>query len=214
MLKVVGAGLGRTGTHSLKLALEQLLGDPCYHMIEVFGHPEHVDVWRRAGLGEAVDWSTLLDGYVASVDWPGGSFWRELADANPDAIILLSTRPSSEDWYRSASNTIFEVMETSREAYPGWAEMIEAIFTNRFTAAINDKAAVIDAYERHNADVRATADPSRLVDWTTGDGWEPICTALGAPVPDEPFPHVNTTDEFRAMANLRDEALSQLEGHD
>jgi hypothetical protein len=90
--------------------------------------------------------------------------------------------------------------------------MIDSIFTNRFTSQIDDKAAVIDAYDRHNADVRATADPARLVDWVTGDGWEPICAALGVPVPDEPFPHVNTTDEFRAMANLRADELRTVEG--
>src|SRR5215813_1479392 len=95
-LKVVGAGLGRTGTHSLKLALEQLLGGPCYHMIEVFGHPDDVDVWRRAAEGETIDWSKFPDGYIASVDWPGGSFWREMAGANPDSVILLSTRENSE----------------------------------------------------------------------------------------------------------------------
>jgi sulfotransferase family protein len=203
-LKVVGAGLGRTGTHSLKLALERLLGGPCYHMIEVFEHPEHVEVWRRAAEGEAVNWPDLFDGYVACVDWPGGSFWREIADVNPDAIILLSTRASAEAWWKSASDTIFQVIGSAPIDLPGWRAMIDAMFANRFTARIDDKASAIAAYERHNADVRATADPSRLADWKPGDGWEPICTALGVPVPDEPFPHVNTTDEFRAMAGLDD----------
>lgn len=201
-LQVVGAGLGRTGTHSLKVALERLLDGPCYHMIEVFGHPEHVDTWRRAAEGEAVDWSTFPEGYVASVDWPGGSFWREMAGANPDAIILLSTRASSEAWWKSANDTIFQVVGAGPVELPGWREMIDAMFANRFTADINDEASAIEAYERHNDDVRATADPARLVEWTPGDGWEPICTALGLPVPDEPFPHVNTTDDFRAMVGL------------
>jgi hypothetical protein len=200
-LKVVGAGLGRTGTHSLKLALEQLLAGPCYHMIEVFEHPEDVDMWRRAALGETIEWNGFPNGYVACVDWPGGSFWHELADANPDALILLSTRADSEQWYRSASNTIFEAMKFAGDL-PGWSDMVNALFANRFTADITDKASAIAAYDRHNADVRATADPTRLVDWTTGDGWAPICAALGLPVPDDPFPHVNTTEEFRTMAGL------------
>ncbi|HEX2382232.1 MAG TPA: sulfotransferase [Acidimicrobiales bacterium] len=201
-LKVVGAGLGRTGTHSLKLALEQLLGGPCYHMIEVFEHPEHIDVWRRAAEGEAVDWASFPKGYTASVDWPGGAFWREMADANPDSIILLSTRQTSEAWWKSANGTIFQVLDSPDEGLPGWRDMIDAMFANRFTADVKDKAAAIAAYERHNADVRATADPARLLDWTTGDGWEPICAALGVPVPTEPFPHVNSTDDFRAMVGL------------
>ena len=125
-LKVVGAGLGRTGTHSLKVALEQLLGGPCYHMIEVFGHPEHVDVWRRAAEGETVDWSVFPEDYVASVDWPGGAFWREMADANPDAIILLSSRTSADAWYQSASDTIFQAIEGMRQVQPEWIAMVEA----------------------------------------------------------------------------------------
>jgi hypothetical protein len=200
-LKVVGAGLGRTGTHSLKIALERLLGGSCYHMIEVFEHPDDVDVWRRAAEGDAVDWSAFPEGYVASVDWPGCSFWREMAGANPDAIILLSTRESSEAWWKSANATIFQAMDRAQE-FPGWARMIEAIFANRFTADVRDKAAAITAYERHNAEVRADADPQRLLEWTPGDGWEPICNALGVAVPEEPFPHLNTTDDFRAMAGL------------
>jgi hypothetical protein len=203
-LKVVGAGLGRTGTHSLKIALEQLLGGPCYHMIEVFGHPEHVAVWQAAADGGVVDWSTFpeADGYVASVDWPGCSFWREMADANPDAIILLSTRTSAEAWWKSASDTIFQMMDGSQDLPPDWTAMVGSIMTNRFTPDVQSKDAAIAAYERHNAEVRANADPARLVEWTAGDGWEPICKALGVAVPDDPFPHVNTTEEFRAMAGL------------
>jgi hypothetical protein len=195
----------------LKIALEQLLGGPCYHMIEVFGHPEDVDVWRRAAEGEAVDWSAFPEGYVASVDWPGGAFWREMSAANPDALILLSTRSSAEAWWKSANDTIFQAIPAASE-FPEWGRMIEALFTNRFTSKIDDKASAIEAYERHNADVRASADPARLLEWSPGDGWEPICTALEVPVPDEPFPHVNTTEEFRAMANVRSDALRNAEG--
>ncbi len=207
MLQVVGAGLGRTGTHSLKLALERLLDGPCYHMIEVWGHPDHLDMWRRAALGEQVEWSSFLGDYVACVDWPGCSFWREMADDNPDAIILLSTRETPEAWWTSASQTIFEVMNRPEHLPPDFAAMIDALFGNRFSRKFDDQAAQIDAYERHNAEVRATADRARLVEWTTGDGWEPICNALGVPVPDDPFPHANTTDDFRAMAGLRDAKL-------
>ena len=85
-LRVVGAGLGRTGTMSLKLALERLLGAPCYHMAEVFVHPEHVAVWHAAARGEPVDWHALFAGYAAAVDWPVGSFWPEVSAAFPDAL--------------------------------------------------------------------------------------------------------------------------------
>src|SRR5258708_3902275 len=109
-LRIVGAGLGRTGTHSLKIALEQLLGAPCYHMVEVFAHPEHVPIWTAAIKREPVDWPVLFDGYVATVDWPGGAAWREISEAYPEAKVLLSTRRSADEWWTSASKTIFEAI--------------------------------------------------------------------------------------------------------
>ena len=109
-LKVIGAGLGRTGTHSLQLALQQLLGGPCYHMLEVIADPEvKVQQWMDAMDGNA-DWDDIMKGYVASVDWPAAAFWRELADKYPDAPVLLSTRASTEQWFKSFSSTILEVM--------------------------------------------------------------------------------------------------------
>lgn len=85
-LAVVGAGLGRTGTHSLKVALEQLLGGPCHPMVEVFPSDEQRAGWTRAIEGEPVDWSVLLAGYRAIVDWPGVGFWRELHGGLPRGV--------------------------------------------------------------------------------------------------------------------------------
>ena len=202
-LRVVGAGVGRTGTHSLKIALEQLLGGPCYHMIEVFGHPEHVPLWHSAARGEMPDWDSLFDGYVASVDWPGAAFWRELSAGYPDAVVLLSVREDAEQWWTSASRTIFEVMNSPVvEAFPDWGEMVGDLMRLRFTDRTDDRQAAIAAYEAHNAAVRGEVPRERLVEWQPRDGWQPLCAALGVPVPDEPFPKVNSTEDFRAMAGL------------
>lgn len=201
-LRVVGSGLGRTGTKSLKEALEVLLGAPCYHMMEVFGHPDHPEQWLAAVRGEPVDWDALLDGYRAAVDWPAAACWKELAAANPDAIILHSERPA-EDWFRSATSTIFVALggDGRRDDFPAaWFDMAEAMMSERFTPDFRDHDAAVAAYEAWNADVRATADPDRLVVWRTGDGWAPLCKALGLPIPDQPFPHTNTTAEFRKFA--------------
>jgi hypothetical protein len=206
-LRIVGAGLGRTGTMSLKLALEKLLGAPCYHMAEVFAHPEHVRSWSAAGRGEAVDWRALFRGYAAAVDWPVASFWPEVSAAFPDAIVLLSVRDPAS-WWKSASSTIFPA---SREAAGEWREMVDLMFGRRFTLALDDEAACLAAYERHNADVRARVPKERLVEWRASDGWGPLCTALGVPVPGEPFPRVNTTDEFHAMAEVRRAAVRAAE---
>jgi hypothetical protein len=203
-LRVVGAGLGRTGTHSLQLALQQLLGGPCYHMIEVFGRPDDIPVWHRAVNGDQPDWNAFLADYVATVDWPACAFWREIAEANPDAPVLLSSR-DADGWWKSASNTIFVVGARPATGDPqldAQREMALDMFRNTFTPDWLDEAEAKRAYEAHNAEVRASVPAERLIDWHPGDGWEPICEKLGLPVPSDPFPHVNTTDDFRAMLGL------------
>ena len=204
-LRVVGAGLGRTGTTSLKAALERLLGGRCYHMTELFGHAEHIPVWQRAARGLSVDWDEVLDGYVAAVDWPAAAFWPELSLANPDAVVVLSTRDSPETWWRSARGTIFASLveppaawKAKRPESAPWRDMWEDLVAHTFTADYLDPAAAMAAYERHNSAVLAGADPARLVDWQPGDGWGPLCTALSLPVPDEPFPRLNTSEEWAA----------------
>ena len=152
-IRVVGAGLGRTGTTSLKAALEQLLGAPCRHMFEFFVHPEHVPGWHAAARGEAEDWSALLDGYAAVVDWPGASFWPELTAAFPDAVVLVSNR-DPDAWYESAINTIFpnminEVAEDQSDDWKAWHAMVRDVFDSRFTLDLADKEATLAAFDAH-----------------------------------------------------------------
>jgi hypothetical protein len=200
-LRVVGAGLGRTGTHSLMNALELLLDAPCYHMAKVFERPDDAEKWLRIGRGETALLAEVMDGCAASVDWPAAAHWEPLAEMHPDAIILLSSRSSGEAWYKSASDTIFLTFEDIPDSV--WKTMATEMLIDNFAGtAVTDKDACIAAYERHNAHVRATADPQRLVDWQPGDGWEPICAALGVPVPDAPFPHTNSTEEFLGRRRL------------
>lgn len=204
-VRVVGAGLGRTGTHSLKDALEQLLDAPCYHMIEVFGRPDDIPVWQRAVNGDPPDWPTFLADFAAAVDWPVAAFWPELSAAFPDAVVLLSTR-DTEGWWTSASHTIFDAITRDVPAgepvLASQKAMITGLLDRTFTPGWRNERDAKAAYEAHNQAVRAAVPADRLVDWHPGDGWEPICAALELPVPNEPFPHVNTTDDFRAMAGL------------
>ncbi len=200
-LQVVGAGVGRTGTHSLKIALEQLLGGPCHHMLEVLSDPEQVPGWVDAIEGRPVDWSTMPAGYVSLVDWPGCSFWQELSAANPEALVLLSVR-EPETWYKSASNTIFQSFDVAPPELRPWMEAMRELLAERFSDQFDDETAMIDVYERHNEEVRRTIPAERLLEWSPSDGWEPICERLGVDVPDEPFPVTNTTGDFRAMLGL------------
>lgn len=193
-LKVIGAGVGRTGTTSLCAALETLLGGRCYHMHEVLQRPGDAPIWHSAMNGDAQNWSDFFVDYAAAVDWPAAAVWSELAAAFPQALIILSTRTDAQTWWRSASNTIFPA---SQDAPAGpWRDMAMAMFGNHFTAEINDEAKSIAAYEAHNKAVRASAPSERLLEWQPELGWEPLCRALAVPVPNEPFPHANTSEVF------------------
>ena len=201
-LRIIGAGIGRTGTNSLQLALQQLLDGRCYHMVEVFGHPEHVPMWHAAANGDMPDWDVLFDGYVAEVDWPASAFWRELADANPGALILLSTRDSAAKWWESADETILPVLRKPVEQ-PGneeWQQMVLGLAAREIGPDWDDAERAQAFYERHNEQVRREAPAGRLLEWRASDGWKPLCEALGVPVPDEPFPRVNTREEWLARS--------------
>jgi hypothetical protein len=197
-LRVVGAGLGRTGTNSLMTALETLLDGPCHHMYKVFVNDEG-EAWRDIGRAGGKQQSELLGdvmaNYVAACDWPSAAYWELLAADNPDALILLSTRASGEAWFKSASDTIFKAMDDFPDG--PWKDMVHELIVDKFAGGdLTDKDACIAAYEAHNQYVRDHADPKRLLEWQATDGWPPICDWLGVPVPDEPFPHTNTTEEW------------------
>lgn len=199
-LRVIGAGLARTGTTSLKTALEQLLGGPCYHMFEVFARPSHIPVWHQAARGELPDWNEFLHGYTAAVDLPAAAFWQELATASPTALIVLSVRESAEEWWDSMSQTVAAqpppaLPPAVRDA--GFMDMITPVLDRAGITIPAGKETMIAAYERHNQRVRDLAPPGRLLEWRPADGWAPLATALGLPAPDQPFPKVNTRAEFR-----------------
>jgi hypothetical protein len=199
-VKVVGAGFGRTGTLSLKYALEMLGFDKCYHMMEVQFHPEHVAIWRQAARGEPIDWHSLFDGYQATVDWPSCNFWREQLEAYPDAKVILSRR-DPERWYESVMNTIWKV---SRERPPsddprakeGSAMAFEVIWDGVFDRRMDDKDHVISVYEAHNQAVIDELPADKLLVFEASQGWEPLCAFLDRPVPDQDYPRVNSSEEF------------------
>jgi hypothetical protein len=196
-LKVIGAGLGRTGTASLKVALEQLLGGRCYHMSECFGNPANPPLWLAAANGRP-DWETIFKGYVATVDYPGGGFWRELADHYPEAKVLLSVR-DADKWFESTRDTILgEDIRQIAAMTPDKAFFDECVFRD-FVGHFGERAYITDYFRRHNEAVIAAIPKERLLVYEMGQGWEPLCDFLGVPVPNTPFPHVNTRADFEAM---------------
>ena len=170
-------------------------------MHEVFAHLDHVPFWRGAIRGEHVEWSEVLGPYVAAVDWPVSAFWRELLEAYPSAVVVLSERESAKTWWESVDATILPVGRRDPEpghTDPEWHAMFHELLRERLTPAWNDSVAAMAAYEQHNAAVRRAVPPERLIEWRPSDGWQPLCDALGLPVPDEPFPQLNTREEWLA----------------
>ncbi len=206
-LEAIGAGLGRTGTQSLRFALERLLGGPCYFMRTLLFHPEHLRVWESALAGEAADWDAVFGECRSTVDWTAALYFRELADAYPDALVVLSLR-DPDRWWPSVNSTVFEALRADRQDDP-LARALEPTrqFTlrtleTRFTPDWNDEVEAKAAFERHNDAVRTAIPPDRLIEWRPADGWGPICAALGVPAPAEPFPHANTAAEFQERHRL------------
>lgn len=194
-LKVIGAGFGRTGTLSLKLALEQLGFGPCYHMMEVFKNPQAPQWWVDAADGKP-DWEKIFAGYNSTVDWPNATFYAELADRYPNAKVILTER-DPEAWFRSTQATIFPNAEPPDTPEP-FAQMFRKVIGRLFDQRMADHDHVIDVYLRHNAEVRRCIPAERLLVYEVAQGWAPLCAFLGVPVPDGPMPQVNSTDEFRA----------------
>jgi hypothetical protein len=206
-LELIGAGLGRTGTLSLKAALERIGYGPCYHMIEVLRAPERGRQWLEQTRSGSHDWDAIFHGYRATVDWPAAAFWRELVDRYPDAKVLLSRR-HADGWYDSVMNTIYPVLtralpEGAPETLHDFHEMIRAlIFERTFAGRLHDRAHAKRVFEQHNQAVIDAVPPSRLLVYQPGDGWEPICRFLDVPVPEEIFPHLNDTAWYRERAGL------------
>ena len=220
MLKVIGAGFPRTGTSSMKAALERLGFGPCYHMFEILSKPEQADRWAPVASGESLDWDRVFDGYQSAQDWPASGFWREQAAAYPDAKVILTVRDPKR-WYASMQNllangprraqsmdpaelppaaaTVFAAMG---KMDPVMTKIGEDAFGQGWTPAqgLPDEEFAIEAFHRHVATVEASLPASRLLVFDVRQGWEPLCEFLDVEVPaDEPFPHLNDSDSMQRM---------------
>ncbi len=203
-LEIIGAGFGRTGTLSLKLALEQLGLGPCYHMIEIHREPDRARVWIDALDGKPADWDVVFAGYRATVDWPACHWWRDLADYYPNAKVLLSKRDPSA-WFKSIHNTIVKatkgVSDEMAEAQPHHPAVLgrRILLDEAFGGRVDDEDYVTGVFEAHNRAVCEAIALERLLVYEPGDGWEPLCRFFGVPVPDTDYPHANSTEDFQPL---------------
>lgn len=198
-LKVIGAGLGRTGTASLKLALEQLGFGPCYHMGEILPRvEERVPLWIEAGKGNP-DWDRIFDGYQSATDYPSCSFWREQAAYYPDAKVILSTR-DAEGWFESVNTTIMSPdVNAWLRSNPLMKEFFERCVWADFEPHILDRDYMVNYFRAREEAIKAELPPERLLVFNVKEGWDPLCDFLGVDVPDTEFPRVNSRDETRKL---------------
>jgi len=200
-ISLIGAGYGRTGTLSLKSALETLGYNKCHHMIEVIHTPGEAEKWLQAIDAESVDWDELLAGYQATVDWPACHFYQELADYYPQAKVLLSVR-DPQQWFESMSATTLGVIRKRMQASDTLEQKnlgTELVVNAAFNGEIDDSAHGIRMFNQHTKDVIDAIDPDRLLVFDVREGWEPLCQFLDKPVPTSAFPRVNSRDEFEEI---------------
>ncbi|KAI8066493.1 P-loop containing nucleoside triphosphate hydrolase protein [Gongronella butleri] len=217
MLEVIGAGFGRTGTHSLYLALNKLGSYKTHHMVELLGDPtQDPSVWSHAydrPNSPDTDWERVYGNYTAAVDFPTCTFYKELSEVYPDTKIILTVR-SAESWYKSMSNTIFKNIKARKAAmkkgavFEGHAGEVMKMMGKTAMggtffgdpAKLDDAEAVMKIFNDHIEEVKRTIPAERLLVLELGSGWEPLCNFLGKPIPDEEYPRSNSSDEFHTVS--------------
>lgn len=204
-LRLIGAGFGRTGTMSLKFALEILGIGPCYHMTEVARNPGHPELWRRVSRGFPVDWHTLFAHYRAAVDWPACHYYSELMKVFPAAKVVLTVRDPGQ-WYTSMESTLYWLQRVADQGQLPWSKQSlhearddwNGIWTATFGGRFHDRAHAINTYLDHNAQVVEVVPPDRLLVYDVANGWPPLCEFVRMSVPNLPFPKLNDRSAFRA----------------
>jgi hypothetical protein len=197
-LQVIGAGVGRTGTYSLKLALNALGFGPCHHMEEVvLNRPRQLPLWVDVVNGRP-DWTEVFAGYRSAVDWPTARYFRELLATYPSAKFILTHR-SAESWAESFSGTIYKLLAERADAPSAmhdWLEWASTVIAQTGFPAGLDVEGLKQAFVAHNEAVKTTIPSNQLLVYQVSEGWEPLCAFLGVSIPTEPFPRTNNRSEF------------------
>lgn len=218
-LCVIGAGCGRTGTNSLKEALELLYNAPCYHMLEVRKHT-HFRLWIDAFAGKP-DWDKIFFGFKCTVDFPASVCYEELLAKYPNAKVVLSVR-TPDSWYQSVVATIWNPLGgehywaywliPSGRLFQRMCKSYRARVLGTREVPISDKDGIVRAFEAWNKKVMETVPPERLLLFKPTDGWGPLCKFLDMPEPSTPYPRVNDAAAFqqRWMARRRQAQVANI----
>jgi hypothetical protein len=208
-LKIIGAGFGRTGTYSLKSALDTLGFGPCHHMSEVIGDPSQIGLWSDVVAGKP-DYEAIFAGFGAAVDFPVSAYWQEVLAISPDARIILSHR-DPEDWYASFSQTILPLI-MDKSAWPDhlmqWIELIDKVIIGKAFGGRTDRESILASYRKNEEAAMVQAKIGRGLVFRASDGWKPLCAFLGVDVPDIPYPKTNPRADFFASVKSGGEAAN------
>ena len=214
-LKLIGAGFGRTGTLSLKMALEQLGFGKCYHMVEILRKPDHLRHWSQIMRGGNPDWQTLFNGYQSAVDWPVAAYYRDLMAVYPEAKVILTVRDPCS-WHRSIMTTFYQARRAFvvrvTQLFPTLHQFLtgmeSALWQGIFQNKLEDREHATKIFKSHIEEVKRVVPARRLLVFEARQGWEPLCTFLNVPVPaDKPYPHKHRgmlVRRFLQLTNLTD----------
>lgn len=207
-LKVIGAGMGRTGTMSLKLALERIGFGPCYHGSDLVSKPADWPHWQDAIDGQLGHFEEIFRDYASVTDAPGWFFFRQLSDIYPDAKVILTVR-DPDGWFESTQETVLSdrIGAMLTKAPKPLFSIVHTMFLRRAGPRMHDRDYMIDWFERHNEDVCRAIKPERLLIYEAAQGWAPLCRFLGVPVPEEPFPRSN---ERKHLENIVRAKLDEI----
>lgn len=207
-LKVIGTGLPRTGTASLKGALQLLGYQQTYHMDNLLNNPAMVKYWVELFDTGKTDFDVLFDGFTASTDFPGFFAYKALLKKYPESKFILTTR-DLDSWYDSIHKTVFQAVTSffAKETPTDSMRRVEGVFQlldrylfgQFFNGTFTDKEKTLSIVKAYLQEVKQNIPDGQMLVYEISEGWEPLCDFLDLPVPDLEFPYKNKREDFNTM---------------
>ncbi len=177
--KIFGIGWAKTGTTTL---------GTCFEILGLSYQGPDLSLIRDLRDADLTRIINLARQKQAFADWPWPILFKELDEAFPGSLFVLTTR-SPQRWLRSYRNMLASQGVASSDMNEVRSILYGLTFPN-----VSD-AQLLERVQRHNAAVRryfsARADDLLVVDWETGSGWRELCGFLGMDIPRRPFPWAN-----------------------
>jgi len=207
-LKVIGTGLPRTGTASLKGALQLLGYQQTYHMDNLLNNPSQVHYWVELFDTGSTDYDALFEGFAASTDFPGFFAYKALLKQYPDSKFILTTR-DPDIWYESIKNTVYQAVTAffqkdtptdSMRRVEGVFQLLDRyLFGQFFKGTFLDKEKTLSLVNAYLDEINAIIPADKMLIYEISEGWQPLCDFLELRVPEIEFPYKNKREDFNTM---------------